>query len=327
MAIYSGKDWVYGIADGSTFKTAIADDQPFVQLSCDHFTINPDLKKRTPARASGQRHDDIADVSLDNKGSVDNCVVPTEVLKLEIDKMLYSVCQKVVEGESTPYAKTFTFPLAAAFPDFSADAGYFATLIKYAPLASISESVASMVGESLELSFQDGYLFANWGLKGLVFSRTSNPSGTWTKSAQNKFHINDITTCEIGGNAVILKEDGFGISLKVEIVPIDPGSGTWGNLIMVKQSVSATMTVINDANARTAQTAMDSSTETTVQIEWGTTGADGNLDFIIRGIMEAADPVEGVTGDIAFNLHGVSDVANTQEIFTAVVANAVDRAW
>ena len=42
--IFSGKDWVYGIADGATLGTAIADDQAFVQLSCGHFTIKPDLK-------------------------------------------------------------------------------------------------------------------------------------------------------------------------------------------------------------------------------------------------------------------------------------------
>ena len=72
---------------------------------------------------------------------------------------------------------------------------------------------------------------------------------------------------------------------------------------------------------------MDSSTETTVQVEWGTTGVDGNLDFIIRGIMESADLVEGETADITFKLHGASDIANTEEIFTAVVANAVDRTW
>ena len=317
--IFSGKDWVYGIADGATLGTAIADDQAFVQLSCGHFTINPDLKKRTPARASGQRWDDVSDVSMDSKGSVPNCVIPTEVLKTEIDKILYSVCQKVVEADSTPFAKTFTFPTTATIPDFAAETaeGYFFTLIKDSPVASVSESVASMIGESLELSFQDGYLFANWGVKGLTLVRTSNPSGTWTKSAQTKFHLNDITTCQVGGEDTILKD--WTLSLKCEIVPTNPASGTWADFALVNWTVESTITVLNDANARTAQAAMDSSTETTVQVEWGTTGVDGNLDFIIRGIMESADLVEGETADITFKLHGASDIANTEEIFTEVI--------
>ncbi len=323
--VYSGKDWRYGFAEGATFGTGIADDQAVNQLSCQNFTINPDNKLRTPDRASGQRYRDIADLDMDQKGSLISCVIPTEVLKTEIDYALYSVIQKVSESGTTPFAKTFTLPATASIPDFDSDEGLFLTLWKYSPIASTSEKVSSMIGNSLELSFQDGYLFMNWGLVGLGYSRTANPSGTWTKATQTKFNMNDVTTVQVGGSDVILKD--WTLSITPTIVPVGPGSGTWSNLAIVNWEVKSSMTVINDANARTVQAAMDTGTETTMQVEWGTTGADGNLDFIVRGIMEKADNVEGETADITFNLTGASDIANTEEILTIVVANAVDRSW
>jgi hypothetical protein len=323
--IYSGHDWKYGIAEGATFKTAIADASAFNQLSCENFVINPDNKLRTPERASAQRFRDLADIAMDQKGSTPMCVIPTEVLKTEIDFWLYLICQYVVESATTPYAKTFTLPTIANTPDFSANEGEFISLVKYSPIASTSEKISSMVAQGLDLSFKDGFLFANIDLIGLGYSRTSDPSGTWTKAGQSRFHINDISLCQIGGADVILKD--WSLSIKSKVIPAAPGSGSWGNFALAGWEVKSMISVINDANARTARANMDSGTETTIQIKWGTTGVDGNLDFTIRGIMETAPDQHGDTADITFNLTGVSDIAGTQEIFTAVVANAVDRSW
>ena len=303
MAIWTGKDLRYGFAQGSTFGTAIADSAAFNQLSCDNFTINPDVKVRTPARASGQRYPDITDVSADTKDSIVNASITGEVLKTEIAHLIYSVVQNVTESATTPYQKDFSLPTSSNVTDFGSDEGYFMTFIKRNQEASTSEKVASMVGNSLAFNFADGYLTYNWGLSGFTLTRTSNPSGTWTKASQSKFHIEDINLVQIGDVDMILTD--WTLTITPNLVPIrTAGSGTYNGFAISSWEVKNTINVLNTSAARSVQSGMDSGTETHVEIGWGTSGSDGALIFNTRGIIVKADYVEGDTHDLSFELLG-----------------------
>lgn len=326
--IYSGKDQVFGFAEGATFGTAIADDQAFNQLSCQPFTINPDVKHRTPNRATGQRWPDVADVSNDAKGSIVQCAIPTEILKTEAAFWLYLVMQNVTEVETTPFQKTFS--LTSPSPDFASNAGEFITLIGKTPVASTSEKVASMIGQKLELSLSstdnDGNLFGNITLNGITFSRTANPSGTWTKAAQTKFNFFDLAKAKIDDTDIVLSSVKLTIEATIAGVGSD-GSGNYENLAYVGWNATAEISAIWDATLRTALGNYDSGAEVTFEFGWGATGVDGYLNFLLRGKYESGAIAEDDVRNVVITIHGASDIENTQDMLTAEVADAVDRSW
>lgn len=332
--IYSGKDFVYAMAEEETFGTAIDDTEVAIQLSCANFTINQDLKVRTPDRASGQRFPDILDISADIKGAVFNCSVPTEVLKEELAYWLYLVLQNVLETGETPFTKTFKTPATASIPDFAAtpSEGLFMTFWKKAPVASVSEKLTSMIGRKIELVVAadtngTGNLFATveiCGFKG--FSRVANPSGTWTKTTQTKFNFHDIKTFTVGGEDCILKN--FSLSIESNPIPIGPdGLGSWTNFALANWNVTCEITVVWDANARTALGSMDSSSEQDIILEWGTAAADGHLKFEIKGKFQSGDLVEGETEDVTLSLLGASDIVGSEELLTITLSDAQDLTW
>ena len=329
--IYSGKDFVYAMAEESTFGTAVADSGDAIQLSCANFTINRDLKFRTPDRASGQRFPDIADISADVKGSVFNCAIPTEVLKNELAYWLYLVLQNVTEGDTTPYTKTFNTPATSEIPDFASNEGLFITLWKKSPVSSTSEKLTSLIGGKLELSLSpdanNGNLFGNIQLVGFKgYSRTANPTGTWTKSTQSKFNFHDIQTFTIGGNACVLKD--WKLTIESNPLPVGPdGSGSWANFVLSNFSVINEMTIVWDANARTALSNMDSGAEQDVILEWGSSGNDGHLKFEVKGKFQSGDLVEGETEDVTLSLVGASDLADSEELLTVTLSDAQDLSW
>lgn len=330
--LYSGKEVKYGIAEEATYGTAIGDAGAFIQLSCPNFTINQDLKFRPKDQAIGQRMPDISNIIVDSKGAIHTCTIATEALKTELGYWLYMVMQYCQEAAGTPFQKTFTLPTTAQIPDFVANEGLFMTLMKYMPVASVSEKLTSCIAKKIELSVSadanDGNLFASVELMSAktAFSRTANPSGTWTKSAQTFFNFHDIVTFTVGGNACILKE--WKLTIENNAIPVGGSGGTWANIHLPSWSVTNEITIIWDANARTALGVMDAGAETDIVLVWGSTGADGYLSFAVKGIYQPPGGLaENETEDVALNLYGASDLANTEQLITIGLADAQDLSW
>jgi hypothetical protein len=329
--IYSSKESKYGIAEEATYGTAIGDDQAFVQLSCPNFTINQDLKFRPKDHAIGQRMPDISAIDVDVKGAIHSCTIPMQAVKIDLAFFLYMVIQKATEVASPPYQKELILPATADIPDFVANEGLFMTLMKYMPVASVSEKLTSCIARKLELSISadanDGNLFMSAELISAktAYSRTANPSGTWTKSAQSYFNFHDIVTFTVGGNACILKE--WKLTIENNAIPIGGSGGTWANIALPSWNVTNEITIVWDANARTALGAMDSGSEQDIILTWGSTGVDGYLNFECKGVFQSGSPMESEIQDVTLNLYGASDLANTEEILSVSLADNDVKSW
>ena len=238
----------------------------------------------------------------------------------------YLLFQNVTEGESTPYEKVFTFPTAG--PDFSADAGEFITLISKSPVASTSEKITSMIANKLDLSLSpssdDGNLVVELGLIGKAHTRTANPTGTWTKTADNRFNVHDLATCTLSGGDLIL--DSLKISAEVGIVPIgSDGSGSFENFAIISQNVTAEVIALWDATTRSALGNLSSSGNETLILEWGTASTDGYLKLYMHGLCETAAPVEDDVRKVTFTLKGLSNTG--VEPFQITLCDDKDWAW
>jgi hypothetical protein len=328
--LYSGKHILLGIAEETVFGSPVADGNAFIQLSCESAVIAPDIKHRAPNRAQGRLLPDKANLWNDTKGSVPSITLKTVALKQELALWLYLVMQNVAEAATTPYQKTFTFPLVG--PDFLSSAGEFITLISKAPVASVSEKVTSMVADKLEFTLSagadDGNLACSIGLIGKGHSRTSNPSGTWTKTTDARYNFHDFNLCTLDGQSLILESVKIGINT-VLVPKGSNGAGSFQTFVTAGQSVDLEISGLWDANSRAGLTALDAGTEVIFILGWGTTGVDGYLKFTIHGIVESGAPVEGDSRLVNLKIKGMYDVSANpdDEPITVEVADAKDWTW
>jgi len=327
--LYSGKHMRYGVKEQAVFGTGELDTADFIQLQCEPIVIAPDVKHRAPARAIAQLHPDKSSVFNDKLGSIPSCVIKTEALKKELALWLYLVMQNVTEEVATPFQKTFTFPSVG--PNFSAPDGEFFTLLSRAPVASVSEKVHSMIAQKLSLSLSaganNGNLAAEISLIGKGHVRTSNPAtGIWTKTAADLFNFHNFNVCTLDGTALILESVKIDIECNWAAKGAD-GSGSFQNWVLTSQSVALQLSGLWDAASRAGLTALDAGSEVIFILGWGTTATDGFLKFTVHGIVESGAPEEGDARLVNLNIKGISDVANTEQIITAELADAKDWTW
>ena len=327
--LYSGKHMRYGVKEQTVFGTGELDTADFIQLQCEPIVINPDVKHRTPLRAIAQLHPDKSSVFNDKLGSIPSCVIKTEALKKELALWLHLIFQNVVEIETTPFQKTFTFPNVG--PNFSADDGEFITLISRAPAASVSEKVHSMIAQKLSLSLSaganNGNLAAEISLLGKGHIRTSNPAtGIWTKTASELFNFHNFNVCTLDTPAVILESWKLDIE-NMFVAKGSDGAGSFQNWVLTSQSINMQISGLWDAATRAGLTALDVGSEVIQVLGWGTTGTDGFLEFTTHGIVESGAPEEGDARLVNLNIKGISDVANTEAIETVKLADAKNWTW
>jgi hypothetical protein len=325
--IYSGKHTLLAVQQEVAFGTPIADGAAMIQLSSEPFIINPDVKHRIPNRAVGKLYRDLANVWNDSKGAVPGCSIKTVALREQLALWLYLAVQSVVEAATTPYQKTFAFP--ANGPDFSANAGCFVTVVSKSPTASTSQKLGSAICSQLVATLNakndDGNLALSANLLGKSFSRAANPSGTWTKTAEERFNFHDYNVCTLDGNAIILED--YKLTIDVGIVPVGGASGSFQNFAIISQAAKTEVTGIWETNIHGALTKLDSGALTEMILGWGTINTDGYLNLTSRGVIESGAFVEEDTRKVHFVMDGVSDVANTKNILDITLADAKDYAW
>lgn len=326
LVVYGPGELIYQMAEAATFGTAIADDQAAVELSCGILTFNPDNKMIRPDRFRGQNWPDVFDTSNNDNGSLPTVTGEMPVLKTEIPDFLYMMMQNVSEAVD-PFQKTFTY--VAPSPDFTVNAGYFMTFWGKAPVASVSETIGTLIGEKLELTLSpdanDGNLHMNFTGKGIDYSRVSNPSGALTKSVQTRFSFFDVATCTLDATPVILQE--LKLTLENEITPVGfDGSGDIQTFALMPK-VTAEVKGIWDAGMRTQLGKFDSGATVYLTIDWGSTGVDGFLSFVLYGTIDDGNHAEDTVRGVNVTIAGASDLANTKAMLTAEICDAVDRSW
>jgi len=327
----SGKHMVFAIGEELTaFGTPLADAIAMIQLSCEPFVINPDVKHRAPNRSNGKLHPDKANVWNDKLGSVPSASIKTIALKKEIALWLYLLFQKVTEAVATPFEKAFTFPTIG--PDFlnATPEGVFCTLVSKSPTASTSEKLTSCIATKLtfDLSAKSGNdtgnLEAEIALLAYAHSRVANPSGALSKTADDRFNFHNFNVCTLGGAVIVL--ESAKITFDSLWVPRGSnGSGGFQTFALVGQSASVQLSGLWDVASRAGLTALDAGSEVVFILSWGTVATDGYLNFNIHGIIESGAPVEGDSRLVNLNIKGVSDAA--EEIATVTVADAKEWTW
>lgn len=328
--------WV-GYAEESTFGTAIADGEGF--------TIFKMLDNNTPGFTPEGYMDeaiknqekniiDKDDFHYTENGEWQTYAMPTVIASSgDLAHLLYAACQAVSEAVGSPFLKTYAMD-GTTKPDFSSNAGYFATILINEPLSSFSKKLTSCVLQNLTITFNaaDGgrCKAAGTWLTGKGFDDASNPSGTNAHSsvAVPNFHNSTASTLTINALDLIWYEVVFNITN--QFAWIGNSAGVAENYALIGQTVTANCIVKYDNNS-------DAFTN-----QKGETGL-ANFDFNIGDETAAgdfsADCNDILLRNVTFDRGGTDEVQklNLEFLFmndygagqsiTFKVADGVDRTW
>ncbi len=330
---------VTGVPEQAAWGTATADTADFLELAVQSVEVKEDVKIREGnSNYTGNRDDDIANHQNDVKGSMPTFDIATVggLRKNDAAPLIYGFMQNVSEGASTPYAKTYTFP--ATQPDFTANAGYFATFGFKDPTASGGLKIKDCIGAD-KLAFNlpvDGYLelTQTWRGRGAPAVNFAPNTGTWARSAISRFHYRDCTMIiDYGsGDTTVTMIGAQSWELTQEVVPVGNDSGNIQSYGIRNRKGTFNFTLLFGTEAQAIEADWRTGTINKFKLRWGnaTPGTvDGDLYFYFGGIVKEAKRIEGEGGIFALNITGaiVGDAANSVEQMTIILADAVDRAW
>ena len=326
----------YGIAQETTFGTAVIDAGAFSQLLCEHTEVNRDIKVDDNPSAYGSRSRRESSVIVHYKRAMPTFTLTGFANKATLAHFLYGSIQAVTEGAAAIYPKTFVF--GATQPDFIGSAGWFGTFVEWDPVAASSTKVVDFIVKTLTLSIKPGERLkytAECVGRGLA-SVAADPSGTWTlEDEDDSFWFEDIdrATIDFSGGNVSFHLSEFELKITygdVEAIGQD-GTGSFTGYGLGDLKVESKIVVVKDADFQTALTNFSSNTPVDFNIGWGnaTPGTvDGDLDFVGHGkIIGTAKAHEAVMkGEINLELLEHDD-GETTEALTVVLGNSVLRSW
>ncbi len=333
------QDKSIGIADQTkspaSWGTGVLDSAAFVRIDAEKTSVDFDMKDWESDAAKGVRFKTERDNDVSTDLALSKIAINTPAKKLELDMFLYGFFQNVTEGDTTPYLKTFSFPVAPPHqPDLAANGGFFATIIERRPTSGHSSKIIDAIVQSLSLNLDTlGKLQVNstWIGRGIA-SHTATPSGTWTQSANDFFKYGRLTTTKInygsGDTTITLKNMTLNLSQDVEGVGYDTGKNQ--TLYIGNRQLDFDIKIMADANSAALRTAVKNGTLLTFKIGWGNSSSPGNDNgdlFIeytgrVKNLPDDNDPVLGIqlTGK------GYGAVTPTSPI-NIKLATGVDRQW
>lgn len=328
-------EFKFGYSPQVAFGTVIADSGAFTEVDCEPIVVNRDIKQIEVVGSHGSREVHENNIVVVGKESLPSFTTDMIVKKEELADLLAAFFQNVVEGESTPFDKTFT--MLSSQPDFLADAGYWYTWIVWDPVASRSVAVKDCIMKSLTFTLpNDGpaKISAEWIGLGQP-NVNSNPSGTWTPNApSNLFWRGDIDRASIdfGSGATSFHLSEFELALSREIMGVgQDGSGQFRFYHLAKPNHTFKMKIVKDTDFDDVLSNQLAGTAIDINVSWGNVSPgtdDGDLDIAAHAIIDGPagaeyeydDPMTGmVSGKLARS--------ETDEICTVVMADDVDKSW
>lgn len=334
--VYANRDKRYGIAEQTVKGTATADAANVIELDCEHFTLPmaPNLRESPQVHAS--RVGLQGDVQGDSYQVMPEFTLAMDAKQKSVDQLLHAFFQKVVEGASTPYSKTFTWPPTQ--PDFTAIAnaaseGHLLTVFERDPVAAHSLKAKDCIAKTLNISVAaSGRAKVTAGLIGLSYPVTSTPSGTWTRTAYEYFHAANVARFRVnfGAGVVNLVMKSMELALTQEVVGVgQDGSGGWLTFGILNRGGTFKMQCVKDANLLTARTNLAAGTAVSCNVSWGNASpgtVDGDFDLSFNGKLTNA-PVDN-EDLLGMTLEGRILAADTSTAaVTIIMANATDRGW
>jgi hypothetical protein len=340
--VHGSHEVQWGIAEESTFGTAIADNGSFYRFDGpvpdpDYGVFHDNEPKNFNSRVL---EDTTADFHSEAGGTR---VIPfsdVNIQQVQMADLLYGVMQSVSEGAATPWEKTFTWVGEAGTqttqPDFSANAGHFMTLGIYDPIASNHRKFTSCILRNLTLACDltggDGRLKASGEfISGFPNDTTANFSGTWTSSAAEYYDFTKPTTKTVGAADIVLY--GFSITLNNNAVRVgntSAGSAETYAVGIPMYETTGSLTLKYDAVTDGLIANMIAGTSVAIQLATGTDGADGNLDFLLDECVLTGTPKdygrpEGQAITIDFTVK--ADYSSGAHTTITMSDDTGDRAW
>lgn len=332
ISIFTPDDFSVGIKQQAAWGTAITDSVAFVNMLCDKPQIMADVKIRDDENSRGARFRDVADLNRDEIGAMPKITLSCpRARKNDLALLLYMFFQSVTEAATTPYSKIFI--AHATQPDFSVNAGCFSSIIVKGPITSKSRKINDCICTKLNLKVSPGGLLS-WTAdivgRGAVILN-SNPSGTWTFSADSFYAFESMARATYNFGAAASPVTGaFELELNREVFDVGQSGGNFATFGLGKFSGTLKGSLIYDTNTDALQAAFVAATAGTINYAWGnaTPGTvDGDFDITAYGALKKVEfnHSDKTMLDYELDLAGVSP-ATTQPI-TITMADAVDKTW
>lgn len=319
----------FGICEQSAYATPEADGVAFIELTLDDCKVNRDQQIYDIAANHGSKSPTQQHVVVTNRGGSAEIVLSGPVNPNDLDMLAYAHFQKVVEGDSTPFTKTFTH--YATHPDFTANAGKFLTFCRRLPESSTSFKVGGCLCSSLKLSAaRDEMLMYEATLRGLGKGvDNSNPSGTWTPSDDADFlYFNDIESATLDfsdGLAspidVLLRSFEIESSYEIEKVGHSDTDG-FQMLAFMNRSGTFKIDMLRDSLATDMLDAVTNNSMCRFTVDLG------ELTIDVTGKVETPEQSgDGLLAEsVSFRMLATTN-GSVGDMFTLALMNATDRGW
>lgn len=333
--VISPKEKQYGLLEQATWGTAIAESSSILKIDTAGLTIDPDVKIRESNQSHGTRRPYVGELVAHVNRSAPLISIPSvEAKQGLLDYFLHLLFQNVTEGAVTPYSKTFT--ILDTQPDFTANAGMFATFWEKFGSSSTSRRAIDVICKSITLSCAPGEpLMVSAELIGRgAVQESVTLTETWTRPADSFWYWEQIDRAT--ANVVSernLNLQGFEITLTHAALPYgNDGSGDFETFGITNWELTFKLKIgenTADNIRQELQVAWKAGTNGSYRIGWGNAAPgtdDGDLDFAWTGrITKITSHLEDILG---FDVEGkILTTVTTSSPITIIMANAIDRSW
>ena len=324
----------YGIVKQSVFGTAEIDSVAVIELDCEPFEFDRDVKEFMVNGAHGSRQQNVGDMVVHNRNCMPKFTTELFLKKAEIVNFFTPWFQNVTEGVTPEFEDTWT--LLDAQPDFQADAGYFFTIFERDPVAAKSWKVKDCLLSGMTITLEgDEPLKASLEWIGLGLPESSTPSGTWTRNAlTNMYYNSDIDTCLIvpAAGSASYHLESMELAFTREVKPVgQDGSGGPQLYALSAPEQKFKLTCVKDSGLEGIITDWTGGVALDARVGWGgaTPGdADGDLDFAMHGIIDGPNGIVKNHDDpMTFTMSGKLMKDGATESITVIHADSIDTSW
>ena len=332
--VYTPKDVKLGLAEESTFGTAIADAAAFIEYpEFDSVTIDWGLTQVAPLTNRSRRLADEADTFSSQTGGVRTITISGLVLRQkDLPELLYAVTQKVAEA-ADPFQKTFSIDWEVQ-PDFFADAGFFCTIGLDTFIDAYHLKFTSCIGKIITLKYDGVGDDGRWKadivfISGFAADTTATFSGTWTESTQVYLDGNIVAAKTVATNDVVL----YSAEVTIENNAKRVGNNASGDCETYSigvggEGMELTGNVVVKYDANTQGLVADHLAGTARGITYtkGSTGVDGYFDLSLDTCLITSVPDENLDQGAAINV-GIKGLYQSGNEITIAVCDDVDKSW
>ena len=319
----------FGIREQTAYDTVELDNADFIELTLESAKVSRDQQIYEVAANHGSKNPTKQHVIVTDRGGSGEIVLAGPVNLNDIDLLAYAHFQKVTEGSSTPYTKTFGH--YETHPDFTSDAGKFLTFIRRLPEASTSYKVGGCICSNFKLSAaRDELLMYEATLRGVGPGvDTSNPSGTWTPSDEADFmYFNDIEAATLDFTSglasptdVLIRSFEIESNYEIEKVGHDAVNG-FQMLAFMNRSGSFRVDLLRDSTATDLLAAVTNNVLCRFTLDLG------EITIDVTGKVEEPEQSEDGLLAESFTCRMLSDTNGTVDpMFVFAVMNETDRGW